>query len=123
MSASARSLSSCFISAIIFAGSKDDYECNMIKVLKRLQILAELHYEKYNELMDYYNAVEPNGNCASVLANPLYPFPPLFVSTAQICADGGLDESGCDLGNLEDSARQVEAINDELDNTGCVGIY
>jgi len=106
--------------AVIFAGSKDDYECNMIKVFKRVQILAEIHYEKYNELKEYYNAVEPNRDCARILGDDsLYS----FIYSAGACADLGYEGGTCSLGNLESSAREIQALNEELDNYGCIGIY
>lgn len=103
--------------ALIFAGSEDDYKCNMVKAFKRLQILAEVYEEKYNELVDYYAVVEPTGNCATLLSTNHFP---LFIVAATQCAEGGYE--GCPYETLENSAQDIKNLNNNL-GEGCIGIY
>ncbi|MBU1111423.1 MAG: hypothetical protein ABIG93_01810 [archaeon] len=106
--------------AVIFAGSKDDYECNMIKVLKRLEILGEIYLLKYQELLEYYDPSSPthNSNCWTLISSETSALDS-FYFVAGSCAVG---YENCEKGQLESLALNIKSLNDDL-SEGCIGIY
>ncbi len=53
--------------AAIFAGDGESYKCNMMKAFKRMELVSEVYEGKLNDLTNYYNQVDPTGECSTNL--------------------------------------------------------
>ncbi len=105
--------------AAIFTYDDETYKCNMMKIFKRIEILALVYQGKYDELLDYYGEESDyhDSKCFSAL-DTSDPFNGMKIS-AQVCTSSGY--SSCI--NLINFASEIEALNELLDDEQCIKVY
>ncbi len=110
--------------ALIFAGNEQAYRCNMMKVFKRLGIVAEVYQKKFEDLQTHY---VPGGesNVAATVKQTCYSYldgensVDVLASAAITCAVSG----ECAEDELVNLANDVENLNDKLRGSGCITLY
>ncbi len=110
--------------AALFSGSAETYQCNMMKVFKRLEIVSQVYLSKYEELLEYYDVtgtslVDPSlkSLCSNILDGDISL--QQLSSAATVCTISGYTECV----ELENFAFDLAAINERLDERGCVTLY
>jgi len=109
--------------AAIFAADDKMYRCNMQKAFQRLDYLTEIYSAKTDSLIDYYKSglAVREGECLAPLELAQINVKQeltLLGSRAKVCHRA--PESNCDL---ESFAGNLERLNEELQDEGCVTLY
>lgn len=107
--------------AAIFSASPDDYKCAMRKAFKRMKYVAEIYFERFNEIKDYHESNPNDGDCVIKLQNR-ESFFVLLKSQAEACETSYGSGLGSCLELLE-TARKIKEYNEELELLSCLNIY
>ena len=105
--------------AAVFAGSREQYECNMEKALERAEYVAQIYKQKRINLDDYYAIQSSTGVCRSILSSrqsgdmktALFS----HIGNIQSCRAGGT----C---LIITSAQKIKDLNHEL-GVSCIPLY
>jgi len=107
--------------AAIFAGSEELYKCNMMKIFKRLEILAEVYEFRNLELRDYYEAGPGVYNTQCTASDYSSTELILLVSNAGSCTSSLTGYASCS--NMMSSAGLIKNMNENLHDKSCVMLY
>lgn len=110
--------------AVIFSSGEDAYKCNMMKVFKRLEIMARAYSHKYNELKFYYDeetvpilGYYENQACINILKSD--DSLEKLLASSQACSATGYNECH----NMAEHALEIKGVNERLDEAGCIKLY
>jgi len=111
--------------AALFAADAENYQCNMMKVFKRMQFISEVYGGKLNELLTYYKTptAENKNSCQLILekqktTNVANIFKRLQGSIST-CIISGYDACV----DLVTEADALKKLNSELQSKSCVQLY
>src|SRR3989338_9683877 len=113
--------------AAIFAGNDQLYECNMGKVMKRLEFVSSIYSGKSAEMEEYHNLLQNkvrNSVCADQISGsvrvPLNQA--LTTHTTNIHRCLGLGYNTC-VSSILDSATAIANLNNNLESNNCITLY
>lgn len=105
--------------AAMFAHDAEMYKCNMMKIFKRVEILAQIYEGKYDELVEYYSEESEysNSECLTALGTN-NPFNEMKLA-AMACTSSGYEYCIQLIGY----ATEIEDLNELLDKEQCITVY
>lgn len=115
-----RSGSKASLFGAIFSGSKEFYDCNMKKALRRFNFVNEIYWQRSTEMQDHYFG--DNAPCSSVYSNAVNAFSGMNDSSFKV-----FDSSSGSVANIIEDLQSQEyglsEANDMAKRQSCDLIY
>jgi len=107
--------------AAVFAEKPEPYNCQMKKAFRKLQFVAQIYFDKANDLQMYYAAIN-DLNCQPVI-NTAKPTLQALINTAGDLANNFPTDADTKIADIYDRINSLETLNNNLQRLSCAEIY